>query len=59
MYYDNKRRDRTNGAIDERRGAEAGMLDVTEVSLLTMRDMIFERCLTTLYFENPDFRYVL
>lgn len=31
MYLDNKRRDRKNGEIDARRGAEAGMLDLTEV----------------------------
>lgn len=31
MYCDNKRRERNNGPIDEKRGAEAGMLDVTEV----------------------------
>lgn len=32
MWYDNKRRDKAaNGvAVDERRGAEAGMLDLTE-----------------------------
>jgi hypothetical protein len=33
MYWDNKRRDRNNGPIDEKRGAEAGMLDITEVSI--------------------------
>lgn len=33
MYFDNKKRNRNNGPIDERRGAEAGMRDVTEVSI--------------------------
>lgn len=30
MFLDNKRRDKNNGPVDENRGAEAGMLDVTE-----------------------------
>jgi hypothetical protein len=34
MFWDNKRRDRVHGPVDEKRGAEVGMLDITEVSLI-------------------------
>lgn len=53
MVSVNRKRDRAAGgvAIDEKRGAEAGMKDVTEVS--TGADW------SDVQFENPDFRYVL
>lgn len=35
MYTDNKRRDRKNGPVDQKRGEQAGMLDVTEVGSVT------------------------
>jgi hypothetical protein len=34
MFWDNKRRDRVHRPVDEKRGAEVGMLDITEVSLI-------------------------
>lgn len=48
MYLDNKRRDRKNGDIDARRGAEAGMLDLTEVSLAVVANALASTDLSSL-----------